>query len=133
MLSWECRIHRVVDPWAERKYPPGVRRPNAAARVTSEKEAAVQNAEAHGFVYAPSESMAPLQQKGSSRKQGRGQLGLRARYWTQGEQKIRKPTFPGQEKREKGECRETGRPRNRVFRLNLFINKFGLFMPPLNR
>ena len=50
-----------------------------------------------------------------------------------GEQKIRKPTFPGQEKREKGEYRETGRPRNRVFRLNLFINKFGLFMPPLNR
>ena len=45
--------------------------------------------------------MAPLQQKGGSRKQGRGQLGLRARYWTQGEQKIRKPTFPGQEKREK--------------------------------
>ena len=72
--------------------------------------------------------MVPLQQKGSSQKQGRGQLGLRARYWTQGEQKIRKPTFPGQEKREKGECRETGRPRNRVFRLNLFINKFGCFV-----
>ena len=36
--------------------------------------------------------MAPLQQKGGSRKQGRGQLGLRARYWTQGEQKKNKKT-----------------------------------------